>query len=88
MTHEQQKIVDGFHERVIQLIFKRRRAAKYGCNSQKEWDDITKEIEAVENERRKYERDIKSSGQKESTEPRGVSETAAGNEQPAAKADI
>ena len=44
MTKEQQKIVDGYHERVIALIFKRRRAMKYAVNPQLEFDAITTEI--------------------------------------------
>ena len=57
MTPEQQKVVDGFHEQAIALIFKRRQAIKYG--NVKEEDKLTAEIYEIENKRRAYESDIK-----------------------------
>ena len=58
MTVAQQKIIDGFHERVITLIYKRRRAIRWN-GGQTEWGAITAEINAVENERRVYEKSLK-----------------------------
>jgi len=60
MTHEQQKVVDGFHEQAIALIFKRRQAIKYG--NIKEEDRLTSEIYETENKRRAYEQSIKNAG--------------------------
>jgi hypothetical protein len=59
MTKDQQKIVDGFHERVIDLIYKRRRSMNFGSNGQLEYDQITAEINKIEDERRRYEGDCR-----------------------------
>lgn len=76
MTKEQQKIVDGFHERVIQLIFKRRRAQRYGAWATEE--QINEEIVLIEDERRKYEGDCKQSRQEKRKITGGVPEIEAG----------
>lgn len=86
MTKEQQKIVDGFHERVIALIFKRRRAQKY--SSWTEEESINQEIFKVEDERRKYERDCKSERQEKRKIPGGVPEIEAGAESSPAETEV
>jgi hypothetical protein len=88
MTKEQQKIVDSYHERVIALIFKRRRAVKYGSNSQQEFDEITAEIEKIETERRTYERNTKPPRQEEPKIEGSVPTEEAGNERAEAKAEV
>ena len=88
MTREQQKIVDSYHERVIALIFKRRRAMKYSVNPQLDFDTITAEIEKVENERRTYERNSKQSRAKESEIEGSVRAEEAGNERAEAKTEV
>ena len=88
MTKEQQKIIDGYHERVIALIFKRRRAIKYGADPQKEFDRITTEIEKIEVERREYERNTKPSRPEEPKVTGGVPAEEAGNELKEAEAKI
>lgn len=78
MTREQQKIVDGYHERVIALMLKSKQAQRY--NNWTEECRIATEIEKIENERRTYERDVKSQGQEKREEPRGIPEAEEGNE--------
>jgi hypothetical protein len=58
MTSAQQKIVDKFHERVISLIYKRRRAL-YNPSGQIEWEGITNQIDKIEDERRAYIESLK-----------------------------
>jgi hypothetical protein len=58
MTSAQQKIVDKFHERVISLIYKRRRAL-HNVNGQIEWEAVTAEIDKIEDERRAYIESLK-----------------------------
>jgi hypothetical protein len=88
MTPEQQKIVDSYHERVISLIFKRRRAAKYGSNSQQEYDQITAEIEKIEAERRAYEGNTKSRGPEEPKVEGRLPGEEAGNEFKEAETEV
>jgi hypothetical protein len=88
MTREQQKIVDGYHERVIALIFKRRRAMKYAVNPQLDFDTITAEIEKVENERRTYERNAKPQRQEEPKVEGRIPGEEAGNERREAETGI
>lgn len=63
MTKEQQRVIDGFHERAISLIMKRNKAQRY--NNWPEEQALDKQIEAIDDERRAYERDIKSRREKE-----------------------
>ena len=76
MTKAQQKTVDLYHERVIGLIYKRRKAMKYGANGQTEYDEITAEIMKIEEERRKYEGDCKQPKSQERKIKRGIPEEA------------
>lgn len=98
MTTAQQKIVDGFHERVIALIYKRRRAIRWN-GGQAEWDTLTAEIEKTEEERRTYEKSLKGDSnegeersgpqvQKECKESGSVSGSPAGAEFEAADTKI
>lgn len=87
VTKAQQKTVDLYHERVIGLIYKRRKAMKYG-NGQKEYDEITAEIMKIEEERRKYEGDCNQSKQEERKIKRGIPEEASGGGSSTAEAGI
>lgn len=88
MTKEQQKIIDGFHERVISLIMKRRREMRYSANPQLTFEAITAEIDKVEKERREYERNAIASRQEKSAERRGLSEAEAGTERNEVETDV
>jgi hypothetical protein len=77
MTKEQQKIVDGFHEKAISLILKRSQVRKYGTWAEEE--AINREIFKIEDERRKYERDNRTSREKESEIEGSLREVEAGN---------
>jgi hypothetical protein len=61
VTKEQQKHIDNFHEKVIALIYKRRQVLLYNSNAQLEWEAITEEIEKIEDERKTYEEQCRSS---------------------------
>jgi hypothetical protein len=61
VTKEQQKHIDNFHEKVIALIYKRRRVLLYNSNAQSEWEAITAEIGKIEDERKTYEEQCRSS---------------------------
>ena len=78
MTKEQQKIIDGFHTRVISLMLKRARAQRYGTWAEEE--ALTKEIEKIEDERKTYERQQKPPRPKEPEIEGSVPETTTGNE--------
>jgi hypothetical protein len=65
MTAAEQKHIDQFHERVIALIYKRRKLMRYN-SSQAEWDAIQAEIEKIEEERITYERNCRQQKSKES----------------------
>ena len=54
MTGEQRKIIDEFHEKSIQLIYRRSRAIKMGKDGQAEYEEIVK----VETARKAYETTI------------------------------
>ncbi len=86
MTKEQQKIVDRFHERVIDLIFKRRRAQKYSGWSEEE--KINQEIFKIEAERREYERNCKESRQEKRKIAGGVPDTQTGEVGETTEADV
>src|ERR1700733_8914737 len=86
MTKEQQKIVDRFHERVIQLIFKQRRAQKYSDWAEEE--KIINEIKLIEDERRRYEGDIKSQRQEKREYGGALPEAETGTIGEAAEADV
>ena len=55
MTGEQRKIIDEFHEKSIQLIYKRSRAIKMGKDGMAEYEEIV----AVETARKAYEASLK-----------------------------
>jgi hypothetical protein len=60
MTAVQQKVVDKFHERVISLIYQRRKSLRFNsAGGQAEWESLTEEINKVEEERRTYEKSLK-----------------------------
>jgi hypothetical protein len=98
MTTAQQKHIDSFHERVITLIYARRKALRYNSSGQADWDAITAEIEKVEDERRAYIKSLggshegeKLSGasqQEESKIERGISGSPAGTELEATEAGL
>ena len=79
MTAAQQKIVDGFHQKAIQLIYKRRAVARYGGNWAEE-DKINQEILKIEDERRTYERDCREQRQEKSEISRSIPSGEAGPE--------
>lgn len=80
MTKAQQEIIDGFHERVISLILKRRREMRYSINPQQTFETVTAEIEKVENERRQYERNVIAQRQEKRAVEGSISEAEAGTE--------
>jgi len=88
MTKEQQKVIDGFHERVISLILKRRREMRYSPNPQATFETVTAEINKVENERRHYERNVIASRRKNRTIEGSLSEVEAGTKRREAETTI
>ena len=87
MTAAQQKIVDGFHEKVIALIYKRRAVARYGGNWAEE-DKINQEIFKLEDERRAYERDCHESRTQKSEISRSVQSAATSEERQPAETNV
>ena len=76
MTKEQQTKVDRFHERVIALMLRRSQAMRY--NNYREEEKITAEINLVEEERRRYERDCQQQRQEKREIARSVPEAQTG----------
>jgi hypothetical protein len=70
MTAAQQKVVDKYHERVIGLIYRRRRAL-HNANGQIEWEAITAEIDKIEDERRAYTASLKEAKEMKKAQAQG-----------------
>jgi hypothetical protein len=59
MKAAQQKVVDKYHEKVISLIYQRRKTLRFNSSGgQAEWEAITAQIDKVEDERRAYEKSV------------------------------